>query len=129
MEDKQTGTQQHSPIDIHSANGTHNGKGGQKVSPGTDELNAARAIATNTLGESARTVEALTESGMYRGPIIGQTEQYILQRQSAHTAILHPKELLDRQPGQGENVAITYSNAQGLVREARARGKAQDLGR
>jgi hypothetical protein len=92
-------------------------------------LNAARAIATNTLGESARTVEALTESGMYRGPIIGQTEQYILQRQSAHTAILHPKELLDRQPGQGENVAIIYSNAQGLVREARARGKAQDLGR
>jgi hypothetical protein len=129
VENKQTGTQQHSPIDIHSANGTDNGKGGQRVSPGADELNAARAIATNTLGESARTVEALTESGLYRGPIIGQTEQYILQRQSAHTAILHPKELLDRQPGQGENVAITYSNAQGLVREARARGKAQDLGR
>ena len=129
VEDKQTGTLQHSPIDIHSTNGTHNGKGGQRVSPGADELNAARAIAANTIGESARTVEALTESGMYRGPIIGQTEQYILQRQSAHTAILHPKELLDRQPGKGESVAITYSNAQGLVREARARGKAQDLGR
>jgi hypothetical protein len=36
---------------------------------------------------------------------------------------------LERQPVQGENVAITYSNAQGLVREARGRGKAQDLGR
>jgi hypothetical protein len=28
VEDKQTGTLQHSPIGIHSANGTHNGKGG-----------------------------------------------------------------------------------------------------
>ncbi len=66
---------------------------------------------------------------MYRGPIIGETEQYILQRQSANTAILHPKQLLDRQPAPGENVAINYSNAKGVVREARARGKAQDLGR
>ena len=44
---------------------------------------------------------SLTESGTYRGPIIGETEQYILQRQSAHTAVLHPKQLLDRQPGAG----------------------------
>ena len=81
------------------------------------------------MGASARTIEALTESGMYRGPIIGETEQYILQRQSTHTAILHPKQLLDRQPAPGEKVAINYSNAKGLVREARVRGKAQDLGR
>jgi len=129
VEDKQTGTQRHSTVDTHSAPAGKNGDGTQKVTPRDDELNAARAMATSALGASARTIEALTESGIYRGQIIGETDHYTLQRQSGNTAILHPKELLDRQPGPGESVGINYSNGKGVVREARGRGKAQDLGR
>ena len=92
-------------------------------------LVAAQALTTKALGESARTVHALTESGTYQGPIIGETELHLIQRQSANLGVAHMKDLLDRQPGLGENVVINYSSAKGVVRDSHDRAKVQELGR
>jgi len=94
-----------------------------------DALTAAKAITEKSLGTSAKTLTAQTESGSYRGPIIGETEHHLIQRQSARTGIAHPKQLLDRQPQVGESVRINYSDSKGIVREIRERGKSHDLAR
>jgi antirestriction protein ArdC len=96
---------------------------------GTDSLAEAKSITAKVLGDSAKTLAAQTESGSYRGPIIGETEHHIIQRQSARAVIAHPKDLLDRQPQIGESVRINYSDAKGVVREFRERAKAQDRDR
>jgi antirestriction protein ArdC len=94
-----------------------------------DSLADAKSVTFQTLGHSAKTLAAQTESGSYRGRIIGETEHHLIQRQSAQTAVAHPKDLLDRQPRVGETVRISYSDSKGTIREVRERAKAQDLGR
>jgi antirestriction protein ArdC len=97
--------------------------------PSVESLTEAKSITAKVLGDSAKTLAAQTESGKYRGPIIGQTEHHIVQRQSAGTSIVHPKDLLDRQPQIGESVRINYSDSKGAVREFRERAKGQDRDR
>ena len=94
-----------------------------------ESLKTAEAITARALGESAKTLAAQVQSGSYRGLVIGETDQFVIQRQSAHSAIAHPKELLDRQPAVGELVRINYSNSKGSVREHRERTKANEITR
>jgi hypothetical protein len=72
---------------------------------------------------------AQTESGSYRGVILGETACHVIQRQSAHTGIAHLKDLLDRQPQVGDHVRIHYAKSKGTVREFRERVMTAELGR
>jgi antirestriction protein ArdC len=125
VQEKQTGTDRRTIVETHGAAAPNSKERDAK----DDELGAARAIAVDALGNGVRTVDAVTEGGTYRGMIAGETERYLVQRQSAGMAVLHQKELLDRVPQVGEAFSINYSNGKGVVREARERSKSQELSR
>jgi hypothetical protein len=97
--------------------------------PAADFLPEATSITRKVLGDFAKTRTAQIESGSYRGPIIGETEYHVIQRESARIGIAHPKALLDRQPQIGESVRINYSDSKGQVCEFHERAKSLDRSR
>jgi antirestriction protein ArdC len=88
-------------------------------------LAETQSITSEALGPKAKALAAQTESGAYRGQIIGETEQFVVQRQSSRFSVAHPKALLDRHPETGESVSISYSGLRGSVREYRERSRSQ----
>jgi antirestriction protein ArdC len=90
---------------------------------------AAKEVTAKVLGESARTFTAETESGVYNGRIIGETDLHIVQRISGQTAIAHMKRLFDSVPPLGSHVGITYTRDLATVRDPRERAQTQELGR
>jgi len=94
-----------------------------------NSLAAAQSITAKALGACAKVLQAQTESGIYDGIIIGETARHLVQRQSAHNSIAHPKDLLDRPAQVGDHVCILYANSNGRVQEVRRRAKQAELGR
>lgn len=126
VQEKETGTDRRSQVETHGTSVPNNSKDREAKD---DELGSARAIAAKVLGDTVRTVDALIDSGTYRGMVVGETERYLVQQQSAGMAVFHQKNLLDRVPQPGEAYSINYSNGKGMVREARERSRSQELGR
>ena len=85
--------------------------------------------ALNELRPDARIEQALTDSGVYRGTILAETAQDLVQQISPHSAVIHRKDRLDAPPQTGEHVRIAYVDGMGHVQHVRERSHSKELSR
>jgi hypothetical protein len=95
----------------------------------SESFQAAQAQAHSVLGSSTETRYPLTENGVYVGNVISETAEYLVQRISATTAILHPKSMFSDLPQVGHVVRIAYYIQTVAVREMAARQISKELAR
>jgi hypothetical protein len=96
---------------------------------GGGELPADLQSALKQMVPDARVESAQSDSGIYRGRIIAETEKNLIQQITSRTAVVHRKELLDMIPAIGESVRVAYSNDNARVLPFKERSKTQELGR
>ena len=99
---------------------------GAVLEPWQRSLSDARDIAKTVLGPAAFTVVAERHSGIYRGVVIGDTPDYIIQQIGKQpNAVIHSKDLFpapDRVfPEVGRAFSIHYSRSHAVAREIRDR--------
>jgi hypothetical protein len=126
LHDKRIGSDQHTPV------ASEVGRDGSDATPRGSlaaSFAAAKTLITTSLGDSAKTYVAQTQSGTYRGEIIGETDLHVLQRLSAQSAVAHMKQLLEKTPEVGTNAVISYSNEKASIREWRERTRTHELAR
>jgi antirestriction protein ArdC len=108
------------------------GAGGRKA-PTQAELERsfqdARKFSQEKLGDQSRTYLAQTESGNYRGTVIGETDQHIIQQLNPQSTTVHPKHMFSELPGIGQAIRVSYSNHQACIAPYKARSKARELAR
>jgi antirestriction protein ArdC len=135
VHDKRLGADQHTPVgtlgELNGAGGISSTKAAEKTSSDglSSSFAAAKSITAEKLGDAARTFTAQTQSGNYRGEIIGETDLHVVQRLSPHSAVAHMKHLLQPMPRVGDNVGIGYANELGSVKKSRERSRTKELAR
>jgi antirestriction protein ArdC len=91
-------------------------------------FSAAQDLSRELLGPDARTFAAQTDSGIYRGRVIGETDFHIVQQLGQQSAVAHMKHLLAAAPSCGIGVVVAYGHQGARVTELveRARTRAVD---
>ncbi len=125
VHDKRFGNDHHTPV------GGTGEESGKRVNSADlrESFQEARELAVKELGQEARTYVAQTQSGIYKGRIIGETEHHLIQSLSGQTAVAHLKQLLTDSPNLNDNVVISYQNNQTQIREQRERSRTAELAR
>lgn len=117
------------PISKNSAKGA-------TLEPWQQALSDARRIVKAVLGAAASTIVAERHSGIYRGVIIGQTRDYIIQQIGKQpNAVIHFKDLF-RAPSRefslpevGRAFSIHYARSRAIAREIRERLREEERSR
>ncbi len=129
VSDKQTGTERRIQLEKSSiGNGTHATLQSQ-TTPAADHLQEAASLTAQLLGQHAKTKPATLTAGSYRGQIIAETSETVLQRLSPKSSVVHEKDLFSEVPKVGANVAINYIEGNPSVRPIKERGRALEMSR
>jgi antirestriction protein ArdC len=90
---------------------------------------AAQELSKKELGPSSKTYVAQTDSGVYHGEIIGETDLHVIQRLNGKSVVAHMKHTLGSVPDVGEQVLITYSHGNGRSQAMPVRARDKELAR
>src|SRR6266436_1815022 len=96
---------------------------------GGAELPRQVQLALKELWPEARIDQALTDSGVYRGTVLAETTQNLIQQITPQSAVIHRKDDLDIVPRVGNHVRISYCDGLGHVQEVRERSRSKELAR
>lgn len=89
-----------------------------------------KTLSVRALGDNARVYNARTDSGIYRGEIIGETQHHIVQKLGEGSTVAHMKKLLETIPNVGENVTVRYSHGKVVdVAQFQTKAQAKELAR
>ena len=127
VHDKHAVTDHRDAVDDSAAKTAHSDT--KQIQSLRNSFSDAQVISKQTMGDKAKTYFAQTDSGIYRGEIIGETDLHVVQRLNGESAVAHMKHLLSRTPESGANVLIAYSKEGGRVNEVQARSRAKELAR
>jgi len=101
--------------------------------PAADDLKKsfaeAQQVVRLNLGDKARTFAAQTDSGVYCGEVLGETDLHLVQRLSDRSAVAHMKHLLKTRPDDGAAVLITYSHNNARVQSVPERSREKEMAR
>ena len=92
-------------------------------------LDQAKALIEEKLGKRALLQPVQTESGIYRGTVIGSTDSHVIQQLTPSLAVAHPKDMLPSIPSVGQPFQIQYNNNQALLKALEPKARGKELGR
>jgi hypothetical protein len=89
----------------------------------------AERTAKQILAGKANVYQADTESGKYRGELLGETDHHVIQKLSPRSAVVHPKHLLPETVQPGQNLVVSYTNSLAQLKPNQVRERVQALSR